>query len=602
MSENDIVLKPINDILKNYHFYIPSYQRGYRWTTEEVKALLNDLWEFKERQTSSFYCLQPIVVKPYEKDGKSYWEVIDGQQRLTTIFILLHYFNERLYRKPKPLYSIDYETRGSSTLFANYIEDKDFAKKNIDFFHIHDAYATIAEWFEAHPNTAADEKFRPILVEDTKIIWYEVEATTNSIDNFTRLNIGKIPLTDAELIKALFLRKSNFTEAEQKSDIMHLKHLKIASEWNIIENKLQADDFWYFIYNPSQDGSKYDKPRIEYLFDLIAGKMKTNKAKQYTFFAFEKKFKTIIRKGSDKADIDKIWLEVKQYFQMLEDWFQNRKLYHLIGFLIANGTSIHYILELSKEKAQLVSKRIFEDKLNKTIRSRFKKPIDEISYGHKDVKPILLLFNIITLNNNQKSNMRFPFDLYKEVGENKGFDVEHIRSQTPLEINKTNEQVRWINNMLEFYTGQTERKGITIQLIATLKQKEQDDVNALLAIDIENIDTNQFNTICNSITKQFEENKVGDDINGLGNLALLNADINRKYKNAMFPLKRKEILKQEAAGVYIPLCTKNAFMKSYSQKLTEIMYWQPSDANDYLKAIEETLKDYLPTQNPKKND
>lgn len=63
-------------------FFIPSYQRGYRWTADEVTKLLDDIWE----STGKRYSLQPIVVKSL---GGGKWELIDGQQRLTTLWLLL---------------------------------------------------------------------------------------------------------------------------------------------------------------------------------------------------------------------------------------------------------------------------------------------------------------------------------------------------------------------------------------------------------------------------------------------------------------------------------------------------------------------------------
>ena len=62
-------------------FFIPSYQRGYRWTADEVTKLLDDIWE----STGKRYSLQPIVVKSL---GGGKWELIDGQQRLTTLFLI----------------------------------------------------------------------------------------------------------------------------------------------------------------------------------------------------------------------------------------------------------------------------------------------------------------------------------------------------------------------------------------------------------------------------------------------------------------------------------------------------------------------------------
>ena len=108
MAENKIELKSVSEIL-GMKFFIPSYQRGYRWTEQQVKDLLNDVNEFipekvKDSNEETWYCLQPLVVRKMdendsrlgkESDKKDWFEVIDGQQRLTTIFLIIHYFNEK---------------------------------------------------------------------------------------------------------------------------------------------------------------------------------------------------------------------------------------------------------------------------------------------------------------------------------------------------------------------------------------------------------------------------------------------------------------------------------------------------------------------------
>ena len=51
--------------LRDYSFYIPAYQRGYRWTTRDVEALLDDIYEFDAGTEANpkKYCLQPLIVK-----------------------------------------------------------------------------------------------------------------------------------------------------------------------------------------------------------------------------------------------------------------------------------------------------------------------------------------------------------------------------------------------------------------------------------------------------------------------------------------------------------------------------------------------------------
>ena len=70
-------------------FRIEAYQRGYRWSNDEIIHLLEDIDEIPNGQP---YCLQPVVVKNVGVDqttGKTIYELIDGQQRMTTLFLIM---------------------------------------------------------------------------------------------------------------------------------------------------------------------------------------------------------------------------------------------------------------------------------------------------------------------------------------------------------------------------------------------------------------------------------------------------------------------------------------------------------------------------------
>ena len=80
------------------NYFIPSYQRGYRWTKTQVYDLCNDLLEYALRpnkNSKAFYSLQPLIVRKTKQiingENEDVYEVIDGQQRLTSINILLRY-------------------------------------------------------------------------------------------------------------------------------------------------------------------------------------------------------------------------------------------------------------------------------------------------------------------------------------------------------------------------------------------------------------------------------------------------------------------------------------------------------------------------------
>ena len=99
----------INQLLK-FDFFIPSFQRGYRWDDNQVDDLLEDIWEFfniSNKDEGEFYCLQPIIVK----SEKNRYRLIDGQQRITTIYLILSYLEFYMKRYKYEKFKIEYETR-----------------------------------------------------------------------------------------------------------------------------------------------------------------------------------------------------------------------------------------------------------------------------------------------------------------------------------------------------------------------------------------------------------------------------------------------------------------------------------------------------------
>ena len=70
--------------LSGNSFFVEDYQRGYKWSVQQVVDLLTDINEFEEK--GDFYCLQPLALIDM---GDNKYEVIDGQQRLSTLFIIL---------------------------------------------------------------------------------------------------------------------------------------------------------------------------------------------------------------------------------------------------------------------------------------------------------------------------------------------------------------------------------------------------------------------------------------------------------------------------------------------------------------------------------
>ena len=604
-AENKIELKSVSELL-GMKFFIPSYQRGYRWTEQQVKDLLEDIWDFskKKKQEYVFYCLQPLVVKRKNEDVlnsikaatsieeveillKGSWEVIDGQQRLTTLFIILSVLEE------KSLYSIEYETRNDSKDFLKNI-DESKKNENIDYYHIYQSKQTISSWFNNDEEKKA--KFKNILLNSVKFIWYE-SVDEDPIKVFTRLNIGKISLTNAELIKALFLNRSNF--GENDSEHLKLRQQEIASEWDKIEYTLQNDEFWLFLHEKG-----YDRPtRIDFIFDLICeqkplGTFDNIGTDDYkTFRYFYEYFK------SDSSNIEDCWKEVKKYFQTFKEWFDDLERYHYIGYLVEYKHSISGLVSewhSSKDKDSFVS--FLKAEIKKKI-----KGCPALDFQYKEdgsdkgkCKPILLFQNIQTIINQNKNNLsnedyklgvfyKFPFHLYKL----ENWDVEHINSNTTNDEEDADIQKEWLLNVYLSADDDTQK------IIRSFFESSEDEKGKL------------FEKV-KQIIPQNEE-WTSAEKNRIWNYTLLDSSTNRSYGNAIFPGKRRVIIgkdkglsiaipkiskdgklqlgeEQKAKSSFVPPCTKQVFMKYYSATMSDANYWTKIDSDGYLKDIDDCIK------------
>ncbi|WP_343591304.1 DUF262 domain-containing protein [Flavobacterium sp.] len=556
MEKSIIELKSINELLK-LDFFIPSYQRGYRWTGIQVTDLLNDIYEFiqkkedKSETIGDFYCLQPIIVK---KDNLSKYKLIDGQQRLTTIYIILYYLQKKKF-------SIEFETREKSKFFLDNISEE-INNENIDFHHISNAYIEVKKWFELLEETEATikDEFYINLGKYTKVIWYEINENEDERDVFTRINSGKIPLTNAELIKALFLNSKNF-ETEEKN----LKQIEIAKEWDDMEFTLQNDEFWHFLTK-----DKEYHTRIEMLFEIFSNEEIQDEFSTYRFF-------------SKQNDIVKIWSEddenIKKVFLSIKYWYDNRKLYHLIGYLIATDKSkIQELYNSFKLKTKSTFRTELISKITKDIDIE---KIETLDYNDnkEEIFNVLLLFNIATILNNCDSYIRFAFDKFN----NENWSIEHIHAQQDKGL-QSNEAIRqWLNDakkQLELVKlVNQDKKEIKVKLIKSVD-------NLLLSSQIKR-DNSDFYKLQNNIFDFF-----GETVHTLDNLALLSSSTNSSLSNNIFPLKREILINKDKKGEFIPLCTKNVFLKYYSSTTPDLFFWSTDDRKHYLKEIKSTIKKF----------
>lgn len=572
-------------------FFVPSYQRGYRWTTVQVKELLEDLYDFSEvkREDEDYYCLQPVIVK---KRGDA-WELVDGQQRLTALWLMsaLYYCSskedvielERLQYKlqyeEKPLFTAlfdkinEFVESGSMRQIKDYFTDE--KQKTIDSRNLIESLEYIASF--SRKNKTARGVLAKIfdVIGDIKVIWYVLDENEDSIQTFTNINANKIELTNAELIKAVLLNSS--------IDENHMQNM--ALQWEEIEKGLNNNSLWNFIV--SKKRNTYST-RIDYLFEIW--RAKNSNIHQYSSddrYAVFRYINDYIEKNPQE-NADTMWNELQSIYETLVDWYNDYFYYHTIGLLIVineKDKDIDIVKDLYNEYISS-DKKCFRKKIKERIKKLYfsfskstpfhdfsldqiRNNLGEITSGDSYVKNVLLLYNIAMLINANNTYERFPFELYK----NETWDIEHINPQTPQEASE-DEKRAWLESYLDVLQGMDEMSK-----------------DSALIEDMQDCLTGRLNNF-ELIAKRVHESLEITDNNSITNLVLLDASTNRGYKNACFSDKRTKIIEVERTKnndeKYIPIGTKWVFLKGYEHS-KQLIIWSAGDMQDYAADISKSI-------------
>jgi hypothetical protein len=542
-------------------FFVPKYQRGYRWRVAEVRALLNDIWE----NTEPVYCLQPVVVK--QREGE--WELVDGQQRLTTLYLVFLYMERERLQNAAPPYTMRYETRPRSEAFLRDLNGD--PGENVDFFHIDAAYRAIAEWFEAHgaKRQYAANKVDTYLHERVKVIWYEAAPELDAIELFTRLNVGRIPLTNAELVKALLLAQGRPGAAERP--------VELAAQWDLIERDLRDPDLWAFTTNAST--AQYPS-RIELLLELLAGTPRGSE--RVSFHVFD-----ALRERLERSR-EAFWREVLALHATIREWYEDRDLHHHVGFLVAEGEPLAALVavartmprsELKKELARRIGARV-------NLTSEQAEALDFEHHAAACAR-LLLLMNVETVRRLQHTNERYPFRPHKE----QRWSLEHIHAQHAQRLNKSEQWVAWLAEhraALGVLPGQA---ALASRLDAALAKPDV-------------LNRAAFDKLADEVTQAFTVSDgtagAGDSLHSIANLALLPGAANSALNNAVFEVKRQRILALDRDGAFIPPCTRRVFLKYYADAdAQQVHFWGPRDRAAWLAAMFDPAEGLLvPYLNP----
>lgn len=577
-------------VASDIRFYIPSYQRGYRWGANEIIRLIKDIEQYDPSIDGSFYCLQPIVVRYDKVNG--YWRVVDGQQRLTTVFLILTEWDVQPF-------TIDYQ--------------RDERKSPVEKHYISEARNILRKFKEEHPECVAEICKR--LKANCRVIWYRLadsysdeEALAKEHEYFLHLNSGKIALTDAELVKATLLHNINRSGLDTEN--FNRKQQRRASQWDLMERTLREKKFWTFIAGRKTLGAS----ALDYLLEIIYFKhdqpLERISNQQNPIFSWIESYYESIR------DIDTLWEELWTTFHRLEGWYNDATIYNLIGVLttrvssreIASQRIVRALKEWDAEgstKQGFITwlwKEAADGILSENDISKAKRLTSQ-EYENADISLLpsyhgyrydttkgkvfdfLLLMNIVTLNPGH-TNRKFPFEEFNSS--DNIWNIEHISPKTP----KKNCYI--LSALVEMKKSEE-----WDSMPSSVKKQFDEIIGILSSINPEDNEALEFPE--NPTEQEIKQKAIFDkfmedylplsdtEVMTLGNLTLLTDRPNKGIGNNFFLNKRRMLAEYQSKGCFIPPLTLNVFTKWYTQDYDQPLFWRKKNRLEYLKALDKLV-------------
>ncbi len=574
-------------------FYnIPHYQRGYKWEPKNVEKLLEDIDNFKHAN-DKFYCLQNITI--IEKDNC--FNVIDGQQRLTTLTILLSYLNKKelVYNKVRfPENSIRKETNKFlneiiTNTTAKFPENswEAFSEKNNhfdhqDIYHIYNVYEAIEIWFtekQREEPTFDNKAFTDKLLKSVKVIVNKIDGTTSEEKVFGNLNSKRVPLDGADLVRAILITRVANEEGKRESDIKNIvrvneRRVKIGWELDQINNWWSRDDvknyFSKVVNIKSEEIGVSNK-----LFD--EEKYPINNL--YLLFAEKRKQKKLTLEIIEKHNNDALGLykELIKLHNTLQDWYQDREIYHFLGFLFNHKPYRNFQFSVVWELWEKCRTReAFIKELKGLIREVLSIESELIDFKDTSVnwyndKPEILVQALILMDviYSLKENQNYlPYYAFNK----KSNDIEHIFPQNPKEVIKQKEYIAFLNKTYV----------------------ENDKQFDLSKFDSKKEDEKYQEKVLEFIKEQTSSFKI----NSIGNLVLLYSSLNRSISNSKYADKRARIISHHNEGNFIQPHTFSVFVRNFNDENNDnkdYEHWTNNDIEANAKYISKTIETFFNT-------
>jgi Protein of unknown function (DUF1524) len=287
-----------------------------------------------------------------------------------------------------------------------------------------------------------------------------------------------------------------------------------------------------------------------------------------------------LREGIDKDRSD-FWKKVLDLHSLVIGWYEDRDLYHRIGLLVTDGVPFSALVDLTLNH----TKSSYISALDERIQQRLgmtETDVRELTYqAQEKCNRVLLLMNVETVRHIDESSQRYSFKAHA-AGQ---WSLEHIHAQRSKDFTTAKQWSEWLR--------------LHAVVLATLPGVDGDERDSLIERinkAIPAINRGTFDPLEQEIYRLYAQAGPGgnDDVDSIANLALLGRDDNSALSNAVFEAKRRRILELDQAGSYIPICTRNAFLKYYTAaEGQQVQFWGPHDRQGYVDAMIRIIKPYL---------
>lgn len=548
---------------KTRKFYIGPYQRSYKWQSEgdfdQVPQLLNDVYDAWQNNPDSEYYLQYITLKA---DRARQWlEVIDGQQRLTTLSLLFYQLGQLKSGSNIAADRLIYSRYDNGNIFNEICEQasacdvyvcKDF--KEQDRYYMFAASKCIQKRLWEWKDQNELEDLKRYLLDNVKIIVNFESHFVKSEDIFANLNDNHVPLTDAYLIKGLLLtnavsrinaygRNQTYTEIQEKRK-------NLGRMWDEIQTWITDKEHSHFFFKHTEIGKYYDQSySMEYFLELaFLYKYEEERGKvvaDYSRNSLElfNRYNSRIKSTGQTVEMVET---IKHVYHKIVTIYES-SLYNLWGFVQFskrqnNGwLDVYSCLDKSEQKLRIY---LANESIRRIPRLDDEKVSNEnfktLRYQSRNdrLTNLLLSFSVF-LPMMESKDYRFRYYDYEEAR----WSFEHISPQNPKGQIAIPDYARLyvlkeVGRQLDNPSLESEEKGKLENVRRQVQEGEKIDVNDMEFMFDADVDKDS-----------------------LGNMALLSREDNSANSNNPFMMKKLIIQNRKGKGAFIPNHTYEAFNK-----------------------------------------